>query len=70
MSVDIERSYVVEGMSCGHCVAAVTEEVERVDGVRAVEVDLDSKLVKVRGEGVNDGAVRDAIAQAGYEPSA
>ena len=62
-----ELSYTVEGMSCAHCEIAVTEEVEQVGGVAAVEVDLESKQVVVRGEGVSDGAVRAAIREAGYE---
>lgn len=66
MSVQ-ELSYTVSGMSCGHCKAAVTEEVQQVAGVEAVEVDLDTKLVVVRGEGVSDDAVRAAIEEAGYE---
>jgi len=66
MSVQ-ELSYTVAGMSCGHCKAAVTEEVEQVVGVDAVEVDLDSKRVVVRGEDISDDAVRAAIREAGYE---
>ncbi len=66
MSVQ-ELSYTVAGMSCAHCVAAVTEEVEQVSGVAAVEIDLDSKHVVVRGESVSDDAVREAIREAGYE---
>jgi copper chaperone len=62
-----ELSYTVPGMSCAHCTAAVTEEVEQVSGVSAVEVDLDTKLVVVLGEGVADDAVREAIREAGYE---
>jgi copper chaperone CopZ len=54
-------------MSCGHCKAAVTEEVEQVAGVTAVEVDLETKLVVVRGEAVSDEAVRVAIGEAGYD---
>jgi copper chaperone CopZ len=45
----------------------VTEEVEQVDGVTAVDVDLETKRVVVRGEGVSDDAVREAIHEAGYE---
>ena len=60
-------SYTVTGMSCDHCTAAVAEEVEQVAGVSAVEVDLETKLVVVRGDGVSDAAVRDAIREAGYE---
>ena len=59
--------YTVADMSCGHCKQAVTEEVSKVAGVSSVEVDLDTKLVLVRGEGVDDAAVREAIAEAGYE---
>jgi copper chaperone len=62
-----ELSYTVAGMNCAHCTAAVTEEVEQVSGVSAVEVDLDTKLVIVRGEDVSDDAVREAIREAGYE---
>jgi len=64
-----EHTYLVEGMSCGHCRAAVIEEVEQVTGVDAVDVDLERRLVTVRGDAVDDGAVREAIAQAGYEAS-
>jgi copper ion binding protein len=39
--------WTVTGMTCGHCVKAVTEEVSAIDGVDAVEVDLDSGRVTV-----------------------
>ncbi|GAB3695079.1 heavy-metal-associated domain-containing protein [Nocardiopsis oceani] len=60
--------YTVEGMSCGHCVNSVTEEVSEVAGVTDVKVDLEGKQVTVTGEGqVDDSAVRAAIDEAGYE---
>ena len=62
----MELKYTVSGMHCGHCKAAVTEEVEQVAGVDAVEVDLDTKRVVVRGENVSDDEVRAAIIEAGY----
>ena len=62
-----DREYSVRGMSCGHCAAAVSEEVERVPGVSAVDVDLPNGRVVVRGEGFSDDAVRDAVDEAGYE---
>ena len=58
--------YRVEGMSCGHCEAAVRDEVGKVSGVEGVEVDLQTKQVVVRGR-FQDGAVRSAIDEAGYE---
>lgn len=60
-------TYAVPGMSCDHCKAAVTEEVEQLAGVDAVEVDLDTKLVVVSGADVSDLDVRAAIREAGYE---
>ena len=59
--------YVVSGMSCDHCTAAVTGEVSKVSGVDFVEVDLVTKRVVVRGEGLDDTAVRAAIDDAGYD---
>ena len=63
----MELTYTVSGMSCGHCKAAVEEEVSRVPGVEFVNADLDSKLVVVRGDGLDDGSLRAAIDEAGYE---
>jgi copper chaperone len=61
--------YTVPGMSCSHCEAAVKEEVSALAGVDAVEVDLETKRVEVRGEDLDDGAIRAAIEEAGYEPA-
>jgi copper chaperone CopZ len=69
MSNAAEQIYVVDGMSCGHCRAAVAEEVEQVAGVSAVDVDLETGRVTVRGEGVSDADVHRAVADAGYEVS-
>jgi len=60
-------TYRVDGMSCNHCVVAVTGEVGRVPGVSAVDVDLETKLVTVSGAGVDQAAVVDAIDEAGYD---
>lgn len=61
-----EHTYSVPAMHCGNCTAAVEREVSLVDGVENVEADLETKLVLVRGEGVEDAAVRAAIEEAGY----
>lgn len=60
-------SYTVPGMSCSHCEHAVTEELSQVEGVEGVDVDLETKLVVVTGEGLDDAALRAAIEEAGYE---
>ncbi len=62
-----ELQYTVPGMSCESCKAAITEDVREVSGVQAIDVDLEAKSVTVRGENVEDAAVRAAIAEAGYE---
>ena len=60
-------TYSVPGVSCGHCEAAITEELGRLSGIQSVAVDLEAKLVCVRGEEIDDAAVVAAIDQAGYE---
>jgi copper ion binding protein len=61
-------TYTVTGMTCGHCVNAVTEEVTQVPGVTAVDVDLASGRLTVTSDApVDDDAVRAAVDEAGYE---
>jgi copper chaperone len=60
-------SYSVPGMTCEHCRAAIVNEVSAVVGVETVEVDLEGKLVSVRGQGISDEEVRAAIDEAGYD---
>ena len=62
-----ELIYCVPGMSCGNCEQAVKREVAKVAGVATVEVDLETKLVLVRGDNLSDDALRAAIDEAGYE---
>lgn len=60
-------TYRVPGMSCGHCKSAVESEVAAVAGVDTVDADLESKLVVVHGQRLDDSAIRAAIDEAGYE---
>ena len=62
-----ELTYTVPAMHCGHCTAAVEREVAQVAGVSAVVANLETKQVVVRGEQLDDGAIRAAIDEAGYE---
>lgn len=62
-------TYTVAGMTCDHCKHAVSTEVGAVSGVYGVDVDLDTKLVTVTGESLDDQALRAAIEEAGYEAS-
>lgn len=68
MSETIEQlTYLVPGMSCGHCRAAITAEVEKLAGVSSVDVDLETKRVAVAGTELDDDDVRAAIDEAGYD---
>jgi len=61
------QTYRVTGMSCDHCVRAVTAEVSAIEGVSDVHVDVASGRVRVTaGQEVSTGAMRDAIEEAGY----
>ena len=60
-------TYTVTGMTCGHCVASVTEEVQEIPGVESVEVDLPTGAVTVTSAApLDDAAVAAAVEEAGY----
>jgi copper chaperone len=61
-----EKTYTVTGMTCQHCVDAVTSEVSGVAGVESVRVDLGTGDVVVAGEGFTDDEVATAVDEAGY----
>jgi copper chaperone CopZ len=60
-------TYTVPKIHCDHCAASIKEEVSEVDGVEAVEVDVDTKVVTIGGIDLSDAAIRAAIRGAGYE---
>ena len=59
-------TYTVTGMTCGHCVASVKEEVGNVPGVEAVDVQLEGGQLTVTGD-VTADQVKAAVEEAGYE---
>ena len=61
------KRYSVPAIHCGHCAAAIKEGVSAVAGVHDVDVDVDAKVVTIRGEALSDEALREAIDEAGYE---
>ena len=58
---------IVEGMSCGHCIVAVTSAIRLLDAAAEVEVDLAAATVSVGNTGLSAAAVGDALGEAGYE---
>lgn len=66
-----EQTYQVQGMTCDHCVRAVTGELQGLPGVQGVDVELASGAVRVTSAAPLDPeAVRAAIDEAGYELTA
>jgi len=69
MSTTADKTYVVEGMTCGHCELSVREEVQELAGVESAQTDRTTGRLTVRGE-VDDAAVREAVETAGYKVAA
>lgn len=63
----MEQILHIEGMTCGHCVAAVEQELRTVPGIADVRVDLASGTATVVGDGFTDEALRAAVDEAGYQ---
>ncbi|MGE0138345.1 MAG: heavy-metal-associated domain-containing protein [Ilumatobacteraceae bacterium] len=60
--------YTVKGMTCGHCAAAVTDEVSKISGVRDVTVEVAAGRMVVDADAmVTDDLIREAVEEAGYE---
>jgi copper ion binding protein len=62
-----EQNFTVQGMTCDHCVASVTEEVSEVAGVERVDVELTSGRMVVAGERFTEQQISAAVEEAGYE---
>ena len=71
MSSTITRTLPVNGMTCGHCVQAVTQELTALQGVQDVAVELvpngTSRVTVTSATPLDDAAVRAAIDEAGYD---
>jgi copper ion binding protein len=67
MDMSEQTTWTVTGMTCGHCVASVTEEVGALPGVQDVQVDLETGRVDVTSaEPLDRAAVAAAVEEAGY----
>jgi len=68
--MSITATYEVTGMTCGHCVASVTEEIGLIPGAESVSVDLvkggESTVTVTSAIGLDDAAIDAAVEEAGY----
>ncbi|HOK63302.1 MAG TPA: cation transporter [Soehngenia sp.] len=63
----MEKIISIEGMSCEHCVKAVTNALKEVDGVEDVKVNLEAKNAVVKGTNLDDNKLKGAVEEAGYD---
>lgn len=61
------KNFTIQGMTCGHCAAAVKDEVGQVLGVEDVDVSIDEGRMTVSGEGFTDADIDAAVVEAGYQ---
>ena len=72
MTTEIDRTIElsVDGMTCGHCVMSVTEELTELPGVKNVEDILNSggtsKVTVLTDKALEDSALGDAVSEAGF----
>ncbi|MHC9622190.1 heavy-metal-associated domain-containing protein [Corynebacterium diphtheriae] len=62
----MKKNYHVDGMTCQHCVASVTEELLELPNTQGVDVDLETGRVVVTGEDFTDAEVKTAVEEAGF----
>jgi copper chaperone CopZ len=66
--MSVRNEYIVVGMTCGHCVSAVSGELIKLPGVRDVQVNLDTGTVTIASDApLPLDEVRRAVDEAGYE---
>lgn len=65
----MKKTIKIEGMSCGHCTAAVTKALNGLDGASEVAVSLEQKLatVELSGDVVSDVMLKEAVEEAGFD---
>lgn len=63
-----ELTYKIAAIHCAGCAASISDALEPVDGVEATAVDVDAKVVTVRGS-ADDRVVRKVLAASGYPPA-
>jgi copper chaperone CopZ len=67
----VSEAFLVSGMTCGHCVASVSEELSALEGVEGVDIELNtggaSKVTVASASPIDVEKVRAAVAEAGYD---
>lgn len=59
--------FTVYGMSCDKCKEKIINSLNQIEGVKAVSVDLDSKIVEIDCSGVDENTLKEAILDLGFD---
>lgn len=62
----MKKNILIKGMACNHCVKAVRDGLNKIEGVKNVNVDLASGVATVEGDNLKDEVLKEAILDAGY----
>ena len=62
-----EKTVKVSGMTCNHCKANVENNLSAIEGIKNIEIDLESGKVKMTGEDIDLGAVKNKVESIGYQ---
>ncbi len=63
------KKFKVDGMTCSHCEKSVKEALGKIEGVTDVSVNLDTKIVEVKGNNLDENIIKSAIDDIGFEVS-
>lgn len=64
----MKKKILIDGMSCGHCVAHVKEALESLKGVTSVDVSLENKCASIESESaIEDSEIKSVIEEEGYD---
>ena len=63
----VEKTFIIEGMSCGGCVNSLTRVLKAVPGIDPLKVEVGKASLRLDPDKISDDAVRDAVERAGFE---
>lgn len=67
---NIDKTYTIEGMSCGGCVNSLTRVLKSVPGVEPIKIEVGKAQLRIDDARVSSQAVKDAVARAGFTVTA
>jgi copper chaperone len=63
----VDKTFLIEGMSCGGCVNSLTRVLQTVPGIEALKIEVGKAALRLDSDKVNTDTVKAAVARAGFE---